>query len=61
MGTRITAKHAANLVRATIELTGKVVKVPGARVVIGDVTEHGDNVEWLDWDRLLATYAGIQS
>jgi hypothetical protein len=61
-GVWITAKQAANLVRAAIEPKGQVAKVPGAgHVVVGDVIEHGDDVEWLDWDRLVATYPGIES
>jgi hypothetical protein len=61
-GAWITAKQAASLVRAAIEPTGKVGKVPGAgHLVVGDVTENGDDVEWLDWDRLIAAYSGIES
>lgn len=61
-GAWITAKKAANLVRAAIKPTGKDGKLPGAgHMVVGDVTEHGDGVEWLDWDRLVAAYPGIES
>jgi hypothetical protein len=61
-GARITAKRAANLVQAAVEPTTKAGKVPGAgHVVVGEVTEQGDDVEWLNWDRLVAAYPGIES
>ena len=61
-GAWVTAKRAANLVQATIEPTGKAERVPGAgHVTVGNVTEHGDEVEWLDWNGLVVAYPGIES
>lgn len=61
-GAWVTAKRAANLVQAAFKPTGKTGRIPGAgHVVVGDVTEHGEDVEWLDWKGLVATYPGIES
>lgn len=55
-----TAKRAVELVESSVEPSGTTVAIPGAgNVTIGDVPEHGSDVEWLSWQELRAAYPGI--